>query len=98
MQRRETLTAAIRDAREKELSELQQRIQEFESTAQQDYQRMQGELMRPLMDKADKAIKTVAEREGFVYVFDVSVGGVVYFSKASTDILPLVKKELGIVK
>ncbi|MDD2197187.1 MAG: OmpH family outer membrane protein [Bacteroidales bacterium] len=98
MQRRETLTAAIRDAREKELSELQQRIQEFEGTAQQDYQRMQGELMRPLMDKADKAIKAVAEREGYIYVFDTSAGGVVYFSKASTDILPLVKKELGIVK
>ncbi|HPF93708.1 MAG TPA: OmpH family outer membrane protein [Tenuifilaceae bacterium] len=96
MQRRETLTDAIREAREKELTELQQRIQEFESTAQQDYQRMQGELMRPLMEKADKAIKAVAEREGYIYVFDVSAGSVVFFSKESTDILPLVKKELGI--
>lgn len=96
MQRRETLTDAIRDQREKELSDLQQRIQEFEQTAQQDYQRMQGELMRPLMEKADAAIKKVAKREGFIYVFDLSAGSVVYFSENSVDILPLVKAELGI--
>lgn len=96
MQRRATFTDAIREAREKELAELQQRIQEFEQTAQQDYQRMQGELMRPLMEKADEVIKKVAKREGFIYVFDLSAGSVVYFSDASIDILPLVKKELGI--
>ncbi len=96
MQRRETLSTAIREARERELTELQQRIQEFEATAQQEFQRMQGELLRPLMDKADAAIKKVAEREGFIYVFDLSAGGVVYHSKASVDLLPLVKKELGI--
>jgi outer membrane protein len=98
MQRRATLTDAIREARERELTELQQRIQEFEQTAQVDYQRMQAEVMRPLMEKADAAIKKVAEREGYIYVFDVTAGSVVYFSKASIDILPLVKKELGITK
>jgi outer membrane protein len=98
MQRRETFTAAIREVREKELTGLQQRIQEFEQTAQQEYQRMQGELMRPLMEKADAAIKTVAKREGFIYVFDLSAGTVVYFSDQSVDILPLVKKELGVKK
>lgn len=96
MQRRESLSDAIREAREKELSQLQQRIQEFESTAQQDYQRMQGEVMRPLMEKADKAIQAVAKREGYIYVFDLSAGSVVYFSDESVDIMPLVKKELGI--
>lgn len=97
-QRRETLTQAIREAREKELSELEQRIREFEMTAQQDYQRMQGELMKPIMEKADAAIKKVSKQNGYLYVFDVSTGGIVYFSETSTDILPLVKKELGITK
>ncbi|MFO8021553.1 MAG: OmpH family outer membrane protein [Perlabentimonas sp.] len=96
MQRRESLSDAIRESREKELSQLQQRIQEFESTAQQDYQRMQGEVMRPLMEKADKAIQAVAKREGYIYVFDLSAGSVVYFSDESVDIMPLVKKELGV--
>lgn len=96
MQRRETLSEAIRQVREKELTELQQRIQEFEQTAQQEFQRMQGELMRPLMEKADAAIKKVAKQEGLIYVFDISTGGVVYFSEQSVDLLPLVKAELGI--
>jgi len=77
---------------------MQQRIQDFEATAQQDFQRMQGEIMRPLIEKADAAIKKVAKQQGFIYVFDVSVGSVVYYSDASIDILPLVKKELGINK
>lgn len=98
MQRRETFTEAIREAREKELTSLQQRVQEFEQTAQQDFQRMQGELMRPLMEKADVAIKKVAKQEGVMYVFDLSTGGVVYFSDQSIDLLPFVKKELGIKK
>ncbi len=96
MQRRETLTEGIREAREKELASLQQRIQEFEQTAQQDFQKMQGELMRPIMEKADAAIKKVAKEQGVLYVFDVSTGGVVYFSDESIDLMPLVKKELGI--
>lgn len=97
-QRRATLTDAIREAREKELGELEQRIREFEMTAQQDYQRMQGELMKPIMEKADAAIKKVAKQNGFIYIFDISAGGVVYYSETSIDILPLVKKELGITK
>lgn len=97
-QRKETLTQAIREAREKELSELEQRIREFETTAQQEYQRMQGELMKPIMESADAAIKKVAKQNGFLYIFDVSAGGIVYFSDTSIDILPLVKKELGITK
>jgi outer membrane protein len=97
-QRRNTLTDAIREQREKELSDLEQRIREFEATAQQDYQRMQGEMMQPLMEKADAAIKKVAKANGFIYIFDISAGGVVYFSDSSVDILPLVKKELGITK
>ncbi|MDD3568884.1 MAG: OmpH family outer membrane protein [Bacteroidales bacterium] len=96
MQRRETFTDAIREARERELTSLQQRIQEFEQTAQQDFQRMQGELMRPLMEKADAAIRKAAKQEDVMYVFDISVGSVVYFSDDSIDLMPFVKKELGI--
>jgi outer membrane protein len=97
-QKMATFTDAIRDMKEKELRDLQQRSQEFEQTAQQDYQRQQGELMKPIVDKANEAIQKVAKANGFIYIFDVSTGAVSYFSDQSIDILPLVKKELGIVK
>ncbi len=98
LQKKATFTDAIREIKEKELNDLQTRSQEFEQTAQQDYQRQQGELMKPIMEKADAAIKKIAKANGFTYVFDIGAGGVVYFSEQSTDILPLVKKELGIKK
>jgi len=98
LQKKATFTDAIREMKEKELNDLQQRSQEFEQTAQQDYQKQQAELMKPIVDKANATIQKVAKANGFIYVFDVSTGAVAYFSDQSVDILPLVKKELGIIK
>ena len=75
---------------------MQGRMQEFQMTAQQDYQQKEAELFQPIMDEAQNAIEKVAKANGFTYVFDLSAGGLVYFSEESVDILPLVKKELGI--
>jgi outer membrane protein len=98
IQKKDSFTPAIREMREKEIGELEQRIQEFQQTAQQDFQRMQGEVMRPIIEKADGAIKKVGKANGFIYIFDISTGTVAYFSDASTDVMPLVKKELNIKK
>ena len=75
---------------------MQQRAQEFEQTAQQDYQKQQADLMKPIIDKANATIQKVAKANGFIYIFDVSTGSVAYFSDQSIDVLPLVKKELGL--
>ncbi len=98
LQKKATFSDAIREMKEKELNDLQQRSQEFEQTAQQDYQKQQAELMKPIVDKANAAIQRVAKANGFLFVFDVSTGAVAYFSDQSVDVLPLVKKELGIIK
>lgn len=96
IQKKATFTDAIREMKEKELSDLQSRSQEFEQTAQQDYQKQQSELMKPIVDKANATIQKVAKANGFIYVFDISTGAVTYFSDQSIDILPMVKKELGL--
>jgi outer membrane protein len=96
LQKKATFTDAIREMKEKELSDLQQRSQEFEQTAQQDYQKQQADLMKPIIDKANATIQKVAKANGFIYIFDVSTGSVAYFSDQSIDVLPLVKKELGL--
>lgn len=96
LQKRETLTPALRETQEKSIAELQQRLQEYQVAAQRDFQDMQGKLMQPIMDKAHEAIKKVGKANGYLYVFDTSMGAVLYMSPESTDILPLVQKELGI--
>lgn len=92
----EQLTDLIRQAKESELQSLQQRIQEFNQGAQQDMGQKQQELMAPIIKRAQDAIQSVSAAEDFTYVFDLATGGLVYFSPESNDILPLVKKELGI--
>jgi outer membrane protein len=98
VKKKATFTDAIREMKEKELNDLDQRQKEFEQTAQQDYQRQQGELMKPIVDKANAAIQKVSKANGYLFVFDTSTGAVTYFSDQSTDVLPLVKKELGLIK
>ena len=86
----------IRQSKEEELQDLQQRIQIFEANAQQNLQQQQATLFQPIIDKAQKAIEEVAKENNFTYIFDLSTGTVLFFSEETEDILPLVKQKLGI--
>lgn len=93
----ETMTVSVRQLKEKELQDLQRRMEEFQQVAQQDYQKMQQDLMTPVINKAQESIKKVGKAQGLTMVFDVSGGGVIYQDEATVvDILPMVKKDLGI--
>ncbi len=93
-QKSDSLTDIVRQAKEEDLRNLQERIQSFNSSAQQKLQQKQSELMQPVFDKANKAIEEVAKQQGVIYVFDSNA--VLYKSNASIDLLPLVKTKLGI--
>lgn len=86
----------IRQTKETELQDLQQRIQQFQATAEQDIQRLRQELFQPIIEKANKAIADVAKEKGFNYVFDTSLGSVVYFSEDTENLMEEVKARLGI--
>lgn len=85
----------VRISKEKELNDLNQRIQDFQQQAQSDYQRKSAELSRPVYEKAKKAIDQVAKENGYKYVLDTSTG-IVLFSEPTDDIISLVIKKLGI--
>ena len=93
---RDKYTDLIRQTKESEISDLQSRIQQFETIATQELQTKRTVLLRPILDKANGAIKNVAETNNFIYVFDISQGNPIYFSDQSVDILPLVKEKLGL--
>jgi len=92
----ENYTDLIKQTKEQELTDMQERIQGFQNTAQQTIQQKEAQLIQPIIDKAEKAIKEVAEEQGFTYIFDLARGTILYFSDASQDILPLVKAKLNI--
>ena len=93
---RDNYTDLIRQTKEADITEMQQRIANFEQVAQQDLQTQQQQLIQPVLEKANNAIKEVAEENGFLYVFDVSRGNPIFFSDKSIDILPLVRTKLGL--
>ncbi|MFL5752439.1 MAG: OmpH family outer membrane protein [Bacteroidia bacterium] len=88
-----TYSELIKKKKQEELQDLNQRIEEFRTQAQQDYQKKYGELSKPIYEKAKKGIDAVAKEGGYKYVFDTSTGVVIY-SEPSDDILPTVKKKL----
>ena len=91
-----TMSQLIKEAKASEIQEMQQRLQNFAQTAQQDLQQQQMAFLQPVMDKARKAIEEVAKEHGLLYVFDMSQGNPVYASEESMDMLPLVKTQLGL--
>ncbi len=85
----------IKQNKEKELNDLNQRIQDFQKQAQLDYQNKSAELSKPVYEKAKKAIDQVAKENGYKYVLDTSTGLVLY-NEPADDIIGLVVKKLGI--
>ena len=89
-----TMADAIKQIRQQELQEMQQRIQLFYQTAEQDIQKKQQELLAPVHEKMTKAIKAVGERENYTYIFDSAA--MVHIGADAVDATPAVKKELGV--
>ena len=88
-------TAAIKEAKEKELMDIQNRIQEFQQTFSQEMQQKQAELMNPIMEKAQKAVQDLAKAQGIVAVFDTATA--LYFDESAVvDLTPAARKALGI--
>tara|TARA_R110000796_G_scaffold41772_4_gene103560 strand:- start:150509 stop:151018 length:510 start_codon:yes stop_codon:yes gene_type:complete len=77
-----------------ELQEAEKNIQGAQQKASQELQNKQVALLGPISDKAKAAIEKVAAAQGINYVLDSSQGSGVIVAKG-TDLLPLVKKELG---
>ena len=89
-----TMADAVKQIRQQELQEMNQRIQLFYQTAEQDIQKKQQELLAPVHEKMSKAIKAVGERENYTYIFDSAA--MVHIGADAIDVTPAVKKELGI--
>lgn len=90
-----TYTDLVKQTKQKELQDLNQRLQDFQQQAQADFQKKNVELMKPINEKAKKAIAKVAKAKGYKIVLDTTLGGVLYY-EPTDDIFLLVKAELGI--
>jgi outer membrane protein len=91
----ENMTKSVRQLKGKEIQDMQTRIQEFQENAQKDITTAEQEVLGPIVEKARKAIDDVAVEKGYSYVFDSSLGVLLYM-KDSDDLMGEVKAKLGI--
>ena len=90
-----SMSDPIKDLKTKEISDLGDRIQDFQQSAQQSIQKKKEELYQPIIKKAEDAIHAVGKDKGYTYIFDSGVGVLLYFQD-SDDIMSLVKAKLGL--
>ena len=90
-----SMSDLIKQTKEKELSDLQGRIDAFQQKASTDLQSKQQELVAPFIEKAKVAVKEVAKENKFTFVLN-SIEDVVIYKDEADDVMALVKKKLGI--
>lgn len=89
-----TYTDLVRANKEQEIQTLGERIQSFRELADQQLQETYQKLMGEIMEKIQKAAQEVGKENGFTYIF--TQNALLFAADNSEDILPLVKKKLGI--
>ena len=90
-----TYTDLVKQDKIAAIQGLEQRIQSFQQSAQNALQEKEKELLEPILTKARNAIENVAKEGEFTYIFDKSMGTILYANE-SENILSLVKKKLGL--
>lgn len=89
------MIATVRNTKMREIADLERRIQEFQQQAQEEIGKKEQEVLTPIIDKARKAIDEVAEAKGYTYIFDSSLG-VLLYAKDTEDVMADVKAKLGL--
>ncbi len=78
------------------LQKRQQGLQEEEYGLQEKVGTKRNELLKPILEKIDTAIKAVGKEGGYTMIFDSSGLNVMLYHDTSTDVMSLVKAKLGL--
>lgn len=87
------MTQSMKEVTEKELGELNQRLQEKVQRAEEELVAKENELLSPIIEKLRKAVQNVATKNNYDYILESSQ---VHYAKDQHDITNQIKAELGI--
>ncbi len=87
------MSPAQKELKRNDLIALYQKVQGWQQEMQQRIQQKSQELITPIRAKATDAIKATAKENGYTYVLEEAA---VLVGPPGDDILPLVKKKLGV--
>jgi len=95
------MTDVIRADKEKELQNLQTRIQEMQTNAQQSLQTNQQQLLEPILTKVNNAIQDVGKENGFLYILNMDAGQgttpiILFAASEENNATNLILRKLGV--
>ena len=95
MQKKATWTPAILETKEREIMEIQARLEQTQQSLQQELQMLQQNLQAPIYEKAQNAVNELAKAKGIALVFEKS--SLLYVDPAQgIDLTPEARTILGI--
>ncbi len=89
------LTPQQQQEKQAALQKKQQEIQTYEQQVQNDILKKREELLKPILDKVDGAIKEVGKENNFLFIFDTAIPNVILFADEPLDVTDKVKTKLG---
>ena len=92
----QTLAESIKLRRMQELTDLENRIQNFTKLAQKDIEEHEQLLLEPIKIKVKDAIEAVGIEGNFTVIYDLDDTGIVFVSPSAINANPLVKSKLGV--
>ncbi|MCE7061759.1 OmpH family outer membrane protein [Dyadobacter sp. CY343] len=95
------MTDVIRADKEKELQNLQTRIQEMQNNAQTSLQTKQQQLLEPILTKVNNAIQEVGKESGFLYILNMDAGAnstpiILFAASEENNATPMILRKLGV--
>jgi len=78
-----------------EIQEIEQRITQFRTKAEEEIVAKQNELFAPIHQKVNGILQSVAKEKGYAYIFDISSTNIPYF-QGGDDLTNDVKTKLGL--
>ena len=88
-----TVSDAILKNRQEELQGMQQRLMQLQYSSEQELAQKRQQLLKPIYDKVNRAIKVVAKANGYTHVLDANS---LFYIDEAYNLTPQVKRQLGI--
>ena len=88
-----TMNKATQELKRNDMIALYQKVQGWQQTMQQMLEEKKSALLGPIQKKAVENVKLVAKEAGYAYVLEA---GSLLVTPPADDLLPLVKKKMGI--
>jgi outer membrane protein len=88
-------TPVVAQQKYQELEQMRAQIEKFEQDAEGAVTQKRDELLAPILNRVNEAIKAVGKENNYAMIFDISSGAALY-AASTDDVTPLVRKKLGV--